>query len=226
VFCVFHFLGGRVSVWLGLGFLRFWGYSYFGMGRSGFIIVRKSSSGGGEGRVREIQPQIRGSVSEIELILRSWPTITRRNKRFDARSIVLRYHKSCSLILPFHWVFLLATHIICCMTLVILHFFFLIWFIFPMHVLFLSHNFFEKRKQYALCLALHRREEMTGNMTIVCSNFFIYFLLLQTDTTSVSLEAIGYIRFLQSQIEVINVYSPLSTFANNHESQWIVLVAR
>ncbi|KAH1049486.1 hypothetical protein GLYMA_08G036900v4 [Glycine max] len=32
----------------------------------------------------------------------------------------------------------------------------------------------------------------------------------KTDTASVLLEAIGYIRFLQSQIEVINVYSPRS----------------
>lgn len=42
--------------------------------------------------------------------------------------------------------------------------------------------------------------------------FFFNFLFLQTDTASVLLEAIGYIRFLQSQIEVM---FPLSIFSFN-----------
>lgn len=49
------------------------------------------------------------------------------------------------------------------------------------------------------------------------------FLWLQTDTASVLLEAIGYIRFLQNQIEVIyatsNSTSFYSSFTNYHERQ-------
>lgn len=43
----------------------------------------------------------------------------------------------------------------------------------------------------------------------------VVFSLLQTDTASVLLEAIGYIRFLQNQIEVM--FFPPFIFTNNHE---------
>lgn len=59
-------------------------------------------------------------------------------------------------------------------------------------------------------LTLCIKEEM-GNMTLEgCGMVFFYcFYLLQTDTASVLLEAIGYIRFLQSQIEVMFLPFPL-----------------
>jgi len=46
-------------------------------------------------------------------------------------------------------------------------------------------------------------------MTLDGCGVWYIFHLLQTDTASVLLEAIGYIRFLQSQIEVMFLLLPL-----------------